>query len=437
MLDLVLSDVTLPDGRVTDLSIRDGVVVHAGAPERAHDTIPCHGLLCLPGAVDMHVHMRGGSQRGKEDWRTGSEAAVAGGVTLVVDQPNTVPPLTTPRVFAARVEEARARSWCHFAVNAGVASGSDPAALWRCGAMVFGELFAAPSSYGDGIPLPDLARYLKQIASLGALATIHAEQACEEVPEGLRAHDRLRSADGEVEAIREVRSRAGSRVPLHFCHVTSAEALAAAAPASCEVTPHHLLLSREDFPDGDGFARVNPPLRSRAVQQGLLRAWDRIPVIASDHAPHTWEEKRQPFTDAPAGLPGVETMVPLLVARVRAGEFSALSVAEKTSWNPAAVLGIPRAGYAPGERADLALYPREGVTIRAEILHSRCGWTPFEGREGIFPELVLLDGEVAYRRGEFTDAPARWFPGRVYIPGGSTCEVCRNSAPIGPRPNKG
>ncbi|MDD1654726.1 MAG: dihydroorotase [Methanomicrobiales archaeon] len=420
MLDLVLSDVTLPDGRVADLSIRDGRVIHAGAPERAQETIRCTGLLCLPGAVDMQVHMRAGSQRKKEDWRSGSQAALAGGVTLVVDQPNTVPPLTTPAAYAARVEEARTGSRCHFAVNAGVASGTDPALLWQSGAMAFGELFVAPSSFGEGIPLPDLARHLQQITSLGALATIHAEQVAGEPPADLASHDRNRPVAGESAAIRSVQAVAGAESRLHFCHVTSAAALAAAAPASCEVTPHHLFLSREDFPREDGFARVNPPLRSRAVQRDLLRAWDRIPVIASDHAPHTAEEKQQPFPDAPAGMPGVETMMPLLVARFRAGECTAPSITEKTSWNPSSILGIPRAGYAPGERADLALYPRDPVPIRAEDLHSRCGWTPFEGHEGIFPELVLLDGEVAYRKGEFTGAPARWFPGRGYISRGTT-----------------
>jgi dihydroorotase len=286
--------------------------------------------------------------------------------------------------------------------------------------MAFGELFAAPSSYGEGIPLPELIGYLQQIRALGALATVHAEQVTPGIPDGLRAHDRLRPEGGEVEAIRSIRGMAGAGGHLHFCHVTSAEALAAAGPASCEVTPHHLFLSHEDFPEEDGFARVNPPLRSRTIRDGLLRAWDRIPVIASDHAPHTREEKQQPFPDAPSGMPGVETMMPLLVARMRNGDFTALSLAEKTSGNPSALLGLPPAGPAPGERADLALYPREAVPIRADNLHSRCRWTPFEGWEGIFPELVLLDGVVGYRRGEFTGAPARWFPGRGYIPGGST-----------------
>ncbi|MDD1657019.1 MAG: amidohydrolase family protein [Methanomicrobiales archaeon] len=419
MLDLVLSDVTLPDGRTADISIRDGRVVHAGSSLSSREAIRCSGLLCLPGAVDMHVHMRGGTQRRKEDWRSGSEAAIAGGVTLVVDQPNTVPPLTTQDAFTARVADARARSRCHFAINAGVAPGSNPAVLWRSGAMAFGELFAAPSSYGEGIPLPDLAKHLEEISALGALATIHAEQVTGEPPVDLGAHDRSRPAEGEMEAIRAVRNAAGAGGHLHFCHLTSVEALAVATPVSCEVTPHHLFLSRDDFPVRDGFARVNPPLRSRVVQQRLLRAWEQIPVIASDHAPHTLKEKQTPFPDAPSGVPGVETMMPLLVARVRAGEFTALSVAEKTSWNPSEVLGIPRAGPAPGERADLALYPLRPEPIRAGDLHSRCGWTPFEGREAIFPELVLLDGDVAFRRGEFTDAPARWFPGRGYIPRGS------------------
>ncbi|HUK93089.1 MAG TPA: dihydroorotase family protein, partial [Methanomicrobiales archaeon] len=135
MLDLVLSNVRLPDGRTVDISISRGLVVHAGAGGNAAETIDCAGLLVLPGGVDMHVHMRGGPREShKEDWGTGSRAALAGGVTLVVDQPNTDPPLITAGAFRARIKEAERDSLCHFAVNAGAVPGAPLRDLWRSGA---------------------------------------------------------------------------------------------------------------------------------------------------------------------------------------------------------------------------------------------------------------------------------------------------------------
>src|SRR5512147_328292 len=118
---LLLRNVTLPGGRVADLTLAGGVVRHTGAGENADRTIDCRELIVLPAAVDMHVHMRGGTQAAKEDWETGTRSALAGGVTVVVDQPNTVPPLVNPEVLHARVRDAREHACCHFAVNSGVA----------------------------------------------------------------------------------------------------------------------------------------------------------------------------------------------------------------------------------------------------------------------------------------------------------------------------
>ena len=132
----------------------------------------------------MHVHMRGGPQSAKEDWESGSKSALAGGVTVVVDQPNTIPPLTTPDTFRARVLEAKENSFCHFAINSGVTHDTPLPAMWSAGAMAFGEVFFAPSSYGEAVTPQELATALDQIHSLGGLATIHAE----EVIAGSRYH---------------------------------------------------------------------------------------------------------------------------------------------------------------------------------------------------------------------------------------------------------
>jgi dihydroorotase len=418
MLDLLLKNLRLPEGRTMDVSIAGGIVVHAGAGGRAGETIDCSGLLVLPGGVDMHVHMRGGLRESrKEDWRTGSLAALAGGVTFVVDQPNTDPPLTTVEAFSARVREAGRDSLCHFGVNAGAVSGAPLRDLLRSGAMAFGEIFLAPSTGSGGVHPGEIRALLAEIHALGASATIHAEKTLEgPAPEDLASYSASRPPGGEVEAIEEVKGIAPAEMRLHFCHLSTAGAVGASSPHTSDVTPHHLLLSQEDFPRGDPRGKVNPPLRSSGDRGRLLAAWNRIPVLASDHAPHTRDEKAAAFSRAPAGMPGVETMIPLLMPKVLSGEITLDSLVEKTSANPCRILGVSAPGFSAGQRADFALFPRETTIIHARDLHSRCGWTPFEGREAVFPSTVILAGEVVLQDGDFTPGNPRWFPGRGYIP---------------------
>jgi len=416
---LVLRNVLLFGGRTTDITVQEGKVLHAGAGAggKAERTIDCTGLFVLPAAVDMHVHMRGGSQSAKEDWATGSRSALAGGVTVVLDQPNTIPPITTPDTLRARVLEAQSRSLCHFAVNSGVTQDTPIPSMWREGAMAFGETFFAPSSYGEAVTKDGLAYALKEISACGALATIHAEEVGQGDDTDLASHDRIRSAAGEVMAVRDVGRCNAAGCRLHFCHMSTRDSvIAASALGSVEVTPHHLFLSRERFADTDAMGKVNPPLRSEKEQKHLWEAWDRITVIASDHAPHTFGEKQAAFTEAPSGIPGVETMIPLLMAAVLEKRIPLTDVIRKTSQAPAELLGIPSAGFHPGDRADFALYPKKAVAIDPDSLYSRCGFSPFSGLSAVFPRVVILGGEVVYNEGEFTRASPQWFAGKGYCP---------------------
>jgi dihydroorotase len=408
---LLLQNVSLPDGRVTDVTIADGIVRHLGAGIAADRVIDCTGLFVLPAAVDMHVHMRGGPQSAKEDWESGSKSALAGGVTVVVDQPNTVPPVTTPETLRARILEAREHAFCHFAINSGVTYDTAIKFMWSAGAMAFGEIFFAPSSYGEAISRQELATALAQIHALGGLATIHAEEVTPGPDTTLESHARVRSPEGELRAIQAVMHANTAGCRLHFCHVSTAPAVDAAL-GSVEATPHHLFLSREMFENTDTFAKVNPPLRSERERKELFSRWKRIDVIASDHAPHTRAEKQQPFPDAPSGVPGVETALPLMLAAVLEKTISLPELIAKTSSNPAAILGIPPAGFAPGSRGDFSVYKKQAVRIDPDDLHSRCGWTPFEGHRGVFPSLVIMDGTVVYEDGEFFKRNPSWIPGK-------------------------
>lgn len=338
---LVLRNVTLPSGRVADITAAEGRVAHVGACQVTADFLDCTGLLVLPAAIDMHVHMRGGSQSAKEDWKSGSMSALAGGVTVVVDQPNTVPPITTRKLLYDRVCDAQAHSWCNFALNSSVTAQTPLEEMWRAGAMAFGETFFAPSSYGDAIGEGTLSRAMERIHAVDGLLTLHAEEVSEYPDTGMISHDHARSPRGELEAVKAVQglNKAGCR--LHFCHLSTKRSLDAAS-GSVEVTPHHLFLSLEDFEDHDPSGKVNPPLRTEQERKQLWGCWDRIGVIASDHAPHTRAEKAQDFSSAPSGIPGVETLLPLLLARVIEGKISLQSVIEKTSSHPAELLGISR-----------------------------------------------------------------------------------------------
>ena len=418
--ECVLKNALMPDGTVADISLAGGKIIHVGAGRRADQTIDCSGLLCLPGAVDMHVHMRGGEKQGyKEDWVSGSQSALAGGVTTVVDQPNTIPSLTNADLFRGRVAEATRDAYCRFGINGYVSAESDIVGLWEAGALAFGETFAAASSYGSAVSPDELAQIFSVISDLDALVTLHCEDVIPGDDTSLAAHAALRTAEGETSCMEMLAARFPPGLSAHFCHLSSplsAEAAMMALPASFEVMPHHLFLSIEEHGTvPEGYCKVNPPVRHEATRKALWEMWDAIPVIASDHAPHTVEEKSQSFSAAPSGIPGVETMVPLLLAQVYQGRIALSSLLEKVVYNPAHLLGMPVSSLLPGAPADLALYPRqETVAITAEQLHSRAGWTPYEGMQGVFPEITCVGGHLSYVRNEFSQTDGMWVPGRGY-----------------------
>lgn len=416
--DLVLENVSLPNGTVADVSISRKKVLHIGGSGPCDRRIDCTGCMVIPAGVDLHVHMRGGIQSAKENWRSGSFSALAGGVTVVVDQPNTIPPLTNPHVFSARVREAASHSLCSFAINGGVTEDADLEGLWKIGAMLFGEIFCAPSSYGQAVDVETLRSALSRIKDLGGWATIHAEDVVEQETQNLMAHSCARPPEGEIRAVEAVQKANPENCNLHFCHLSTAGAIKAAKRAgSTEVSPHHLLLSYELLENSDPSGKVNPPLRSEHERRKLWECWDMIDIIASDHAPHTRSEKQVDFSGAPSGLPGVETMMPLLIAQVLNGKCSLGSIIEKTSTRPAAILGISQAGLFPGARADFAIFGRDTVRINADDLHSKASWTPFEGFDAVFPRTVIMGGVPILHKGEFFPGTPVWYHGRGYIPG--------------------
>ncbi len=411
MTDLVLKSARLPDGRVTDISVTNGIITHLGSSGSAERVVECRNRLCIPAAIDMHVHMRDGPQAAKEDWTTGTKSAVAGGVAAVVDQPNTVPPMDCVENFTARVALARERSFCHFVVNGSVTETADLAGLSAAGALAFGEMFAAPSSYGSALTPEVIRSSLAELAGFGALVTVHAEEVRPGEVDTLAEHAASRPVSGEAATVDLVNSLAPAGVRLHYCHMSGALSISRVR-GTFEVAPHHLFLSWEGQDPGDTHFRMNPPLRTKAERLELWRLFALIPAIASDHAPHTLAEKSQPFSSAPSGVPGVETMMPLLMNAVFSGKVSLASVIEKTVTNPYRILGLPCPALTVGSRADLAVYADAPVQISAERLHSKCGWTPYEGMAGLFPEVTVVGGEPVWYQNDFFRGCPVWFAGK-------------------------
>jgi dihydroorotase len=414
MTDLVLKSATLPDGRVADINITDGIITHIGSSSTAENVIDCRNKLCIPAAIDVHVHMRDGSQATKESWATGTQAAVAGGVATVVDQPNTVPSMETVENFVARVRCAGENSFCHYAINGSMTEFADILGLYHAGTLAFGEMFVASSSYGPALTQGVMRSILTILAAQGVLVTVHAEDVVPGEVHTLAEHAASRPISGEATAVDLVNSLAPGGMRLHYCHMSGPASIARVMMRqenTFEVTPHHLFLSWEEHDSTDTRFRVNPPLRTKVERMDLWRMFAAIPVIASDHAPHTTIEKMQPFIEAPSGVPGVETMLPLLMNEVFSGRISLFSVLEKTVTNPCRIFGLVAPEIAVGSRADVAVYADMPVKISSENLHSKCSWTPYEGMSGLFPETTVVGGTAVWHKGEFVQGRTFWFAG--------------------------
>ena len=416
---LVVRNATLPDGRVRDVRVdRDAGLIDAvgeslaagGGNETATAgaiEIDATGRRLFPGMIDVHVHFREPGFPQKETWSTGSRSAAAGGVTTVVDQPNTDPPTVTGPAFDDKLEYAR-DSVVDFGINGGVTPAWEPDSLLSRPLFALGEVFLADSTGDMGIEADLFAEAAGLAAGADVPVTVHAEDATL-FDESARERDdadawsALRTAEAErvaVERAVDVGGRTDARI--HVAHTSTPEGVdaAAAGGATCEVTPHHLFLSRDDLDDLGTFGRMNPPLRSEARREAVYeRVVDgTVDVVATDHAPHTREEKDASIWEAPSGVPGVETALPLLLYEAREGRLSYERVRDLTAANPARIFDCPRKGrIEAGRDADLVLVDPDDVReIHGADLHSKCGWTPFEGWTGVFPQWTMVRGRVVF-----------------------------------------
>ena len=381
--------------------------IRTGAPRR-----DVGDAVILPAATDLHVHFRepGGSAE-VESIATGTLGAALGGVTLVGDMPNTAPAVTDADLLEEKARRVAGRAAVDVLLYA---SPSRPQALDRL-ARVAGA-FKVYLSSTTGIPeapTPDaVGELLSRLAEFDLPVAVHAEDPAEFrsdlLPRNPIDWDSARPPRAEKAAIARLLPPP-PRLRLHVAHVTTADGAERlrAAGVSFEATPHHLLLSERT--GRDARFKVNPPLRSEGERKTLWEAFRRgeVPCLASDHAPHSSESKALPFARAPSGMPGVETMLPLLLAQVRKGQLDLSTLVAAACERPARWLGQPLGRIAPGHRANLIVVDFTARTrLSGQALHAPCGWTAFEGWDAVLPREHYRDGERIVENGEFVGRPS-------------------------------
>ncbi len=402
------AEIAIDNGKISKV----GKIVGTG---EFNQVIDAKGALVLPGAIDVHVHFRDPGMTKKEDWYTGSCAAAAGGVTTVIDHPNTIPPTIDPDSFKKKQKEAK-KSIIDYGINAGVTGNMEYLKeLWGLGATAFGEIFLAESTASLNVNYRILKEALEVIGSLDAVACIHAED--EETRQKFvhmlkgnlapESYSKSRPALSEKIAV-ENAIKLGGDTKLHFCHISAHESLEAIRKAksetkkiTCEVAPHHLFLTTRDYKRLGTLGKMNPPLRDFYSQQSLWKGLNdgTVDVVASDHAPHLEAEKMTDIWTAPAGVPGVETLMPLMLMAIKRNLITLKRVIEVTSRNPARIFSLKKGALAVGYDADMIIVG-EAREIRKEKLHSKAGWTPYHGMEGMFPQMTISRGDIVYEDGD-------------------------------------
>jgi len=403
-----------------DIGVRDGRIARIGGLGDAHaETVfDARGLTILPGVIDSQVHFREPGLEWKEDLETGAASAVLGGVTTVFEMPNTEPATTTEAALADKLSRAAGRMSCDHAFYVG-GTHENAAYLGElerldgcCGVKVFmgastGSLLVADD---EGV-----AAVLRHINRRAAFHSEDEYRLAERRPLARTgdwtSHPEVRDAQSALQSTHRLVRLArmlGKRI--HVLHVTTAEEIAFLAEnkdvASVEATPQHLTLEGPAaYERLKGLAQMNPPIRDARHRAALWVGLDQgvVDVLGSDHAPHTLEEKARPYPASPSGMPGVQTLVPIMLTHVSQGRLSLERFVDLTSHGPQRVFNIAGKGrIAEGWDADFTIVD---LKARKTISHaqsaSRVGWTPFDGFEAEgWPVATIVRGMLVMREGE-------------------------------------
>ncbi len=427
------AELVLPTGVIDgDIAIRDGRIVAIGHVDQpVGEIVDARGLTVLPGVIDPQVHFREPGAEHKEDLESGGRAAAAGGVTAFLEMPNTRPPTIDAAAVADKIARATGRSRAHFGFFLGATP--DNVAETAAASGVPGIKIFMGSSTGT-LLVHEQDALERHFAAARVPLVVHAEDELRlRARSGLYPgvddpglHPIIRDPQTALIATRRAVDLAvRHQKRLHVLHLSSADEVAFLRDrpddglVTTETLPQYLWLDASWYARLGTHLQMNPPVRDlrhqRALWAGLLDG--TIQCIATDHAPHTLDEKAQPYGKAPSGMPGVELSVPLMLHAVHDGRCSIRHVARWMSEAPARIYGLVGKGrLALGADGDLTVVDRRvSRSVRADALQSRAGWSPFEGwtLRG-WPVMTVLLGRPVFRDGAFADGvfgePLRFDP---------------------------
>ncbi len=401
------SDIRITDGRISELGT--GL-----APLENEPVLDLNGLTVAPGLIDTHIHFRDPGLTYKEDLHTGALAAAKGGVTSVICMANTKPVVDSVEILKdilSRGEKENIRIYQTAAVSQGLKGEvmNDFDALKDAGACGFTD---------DGIPLLDAvfcSRAMEKAAELNMPISLHEEDKSFITNNGINAGEVSHklgikgspSIAEEVMVARDCMLALHTKAPVVIQHISSGNSVALVrlaknlgADIHAEATPHHFTLTEDAVLTYGTLAKMNPPLRTEkdrlAIIEGLKDG--TIDLIATDHAPHSEEEKNRPFTEAPSGITGLETSLGLGITNlVKPGHLTLMELLEKMTWNPAALYHLPSGSVEKDAPADLVIFdPEEKWT--ADTFLSKSSNTPFKGAE-LYGKIhyTICRGEVVYK----------------------------------------
>jgi len=376
---------------------------------KGEDVVNVKNMPVIPGLIDAHVHMRDFRESFKEDFFTGTKAAIAGGFTTIIDMPNTKPPVVDQKTFDDRINTAARKAVADFCLNFGIRD-ENPEMISKVNPASF-------KIYMDG-SLGRVGDDTLERAVKSGKVSVHPEDSGIiernlKNPEYLNDredfsfHNDIRGPEAEEVAVKKVCELAEKHEKsVHLCHISYRKSLNYLNEnTTSEVTPHHLLLTQSDLKEKGGVAKTNPPLRSLRDSRALWTALKagKIDVIASDHAPHTVSEKEGDLLECPSGIPNLDVTSRLMLTLVNKRTLSLNDIVRLMARNPARIFKIADKGeIKEGMDADIViLNMKERGKIEADEFHSKAKYSPFEGWKtmgGV--KQVILRGKLAVDEGE-------------------------------------
>lgn len=423
--DLILKNGTVftPEAtEITDIAVKDGKIVDFGSFDNAKEIIDCTNLFVFPGLIDTQCHFREPGGEHKETLETGTLSAALGGVTGIFEMPNTNPLTITPEAMEFKLKKAHETSYVDFAFYfGGTAEYAEHLSEWEnidgvCGIKIFmgasnGDLLSATDEEIDAI-----------VANGKRVIAVHAED--ESImnenkvtilgdSNDVAMHYKWRSEESCLNATKRIVSIAKKYTrKVHILHITTAQEMAFLKTnkdiASAEVLANHLTLHAPDCYDMFGtLVQQNPPIREKHHQDALWAAVadGTVDIVASDHAPHTLDEKSGTYPNTPSGTPGVQTLIPIMLNHVHEGRLSYERLVDLMAYGPYRIHKIKnKCLIRKGFNADFTVVdPKAEHIISNAEQASKSGWTPYDGKKVVgFPTMTIIGGKTIMRDGEIT-----------------------------------